>query len=758
MIIKTMKASFGTLQNQTLELRDGLNIIEAPNEAGKSTWGAFLRAMLYGIDTKDRDKKGYLADKNRYQPWSGAPMEGELRILWQGNDITLRRFAKGSTPFGGFSAVYTVSGEPVPFLTGENAGETLLGVGLEVYRRSAFVGQGSGVPISGTAELEKRIAALVSSGEEDVSYSETEKRLKTWLNRRKHNKTGLIPQLDEELARLNATLSRMDALHEQGEDTRRTLDALDREKAALTAQLERHRLFDAWACKQRYDGAQDGLRAAQDEVDAIRGEQRKYGVLPERSLLKQAQGELQSLSTLSASISQAQDNADRTRQALEQEALAARDDRFPTMTAEDALHAVQAAQRTLSATSAGTKKAGTIALVCSLLALGLGLGLAAALLLLTQRLVLAVGSGCGLFGTITLAASLWKGAQLQRNADERSAVLKQYGVAEPEALTPAAEEYAQRYCAAEQAERAARAAATALATLEEQKRAVWEQLLAFVRLFAPEVTDEFGVSAALSRALTLEEKLSTAQVRLEGARQLADAVTAAGLPDSALIPPAPGETRPVRAKEDLSARLGDVERDLSRLRGTLALTQGELNSLGDEAALAALREETESALAARQEEYNALLLALDALAAANTQLQARFSPELNRRAGELFTALTGGHYHQVSLTREFEAAATEKNGLLPRSALALSQGATDQLYLAVRLAVCDLALPKTDSSPLLLDDTLAFFDNKRMALALDELQRYAERRQVLLLTCHTREAAYLQGVPGVHTVVLNAAN
>ena len=84
MKIKRMTATFGRLQNETLELEDGLNLIEAPNEAGKSTWSAFLRAMFYGIPTKERDKQGFIAEKNRYQPWSGAAMEGRMELEWNG--------------------------------------------------------------------------------------------------------------------------------------------------------------------------------------------------------------------------------------------------------------------------------------------------------------------------------------------------------------------------------------------------------------------------------------------------------------------------------------------------------------------------------------------------------------------------------------------------------------------------------------------------------------------------------------------------
>ena len=78
MIIKKMTATFGRLEGAVLELKEGLNVLQLPNEGGKSTWCAFLRAMFYGINTKERDKQNYIAEKNRYQPWSGAAMEGVM--------------------------------------------------------------------------------------------------------------------------------------------------------------------------------------------------------------------------------------------------------------------------------------------------------------------------------------------------------------------------------------------------------------------------------------------------------------------------------------------------------------------------------------------------------------------------------------------------------------------------------------------------------------------------------------------------------
>ena len=54
MKIYSMTATFGKLSHETLTFQPGLNVISAPNEWGKSTWCAFLVAMLYGIDTRER--------------------------------------------------------------------------------------------------------------------------------------------------------------------------------------------------------------------------------------------------------------------------------------------------------------------------------------------------------------------------------------------------------------------------------------------------------------------------------------------------------------------------------------------------------------------------------------------------------------------------------------------------------------------------------------------------------------------------------
>ena len=152
-----IEATFGKLEYRSLSFSKGLNIIEAPNESGKSTLLAFLRVMLYGFPPRER---GAMADKNRYAPWSLSPMRGTLALTCQKGDITLQRdTARANSPMGRFSAVYTGSGEAVDGLTAADCGETLLGVPCEVYERSAFIRQSS-LTVDASTELERRIAAL----------------------------------------------------------------------------------------------------------------------------------------------------------------------------------------------------------------------------------------------------------------------------------------------------------------------------------------------------------------------------------------------------------------------------------------------------------------------------------------------------------------------------------------------------------------------------------------------------------------------
>ena len=268
MILKSMSATFGKLENKTLTLKPGLNIIEAPNEWGKSTWCAFLAAMLYGLDTRAKSTKTALAEKERFQPWSGAPMAGRMEISWQGRDITIERRTKGRIPLGDFRAYETASGLAVPELTAANCGQVLLGVEKSVFLRSAFIRQ-SDLTVTEDESLRRRLQALVTTGDETGAGENLAKQLKELKNRCRYHRTGLLPQAEAERQELETGLGQFRSLE--------TAIAGAEEKLSRNwewlARLEQHRAYlnyqAALADEARVNRAENVCRAEQNRVEAL---------------------------------------------------------------------------------------------------------------------------------------------------------------------------------------------------------------------------------------------------------------------------------------------------------------------------------------------------------------------------------------------------------------------------------------------------------------------------------------------------------
>ena len=726
MKIKTMTATFGKLQGERLTLEPGLNVITAPNEGGKSTWCAFLKAMFYGIDTRDRDRKGHLADKNRYQPWSGAPMEGEITLEWQGQDITIRRGPRGNVPFGSFSAVYTGTEEPVPGLTAGTCGQMLLGVGREVYERSAFIGQSGTLAIRSAPELEARIAALVSSGEEDVSYSQVERQLKEWLNRRKVNKSvGRIPQLEEEQAELARSAGELSQLNDQLNQLEGERAQAARKHAFCTRQLALHKAIAQRKLDLQYTQARNDEAQAQAQLDALLSEQARFGPIPSRDALKRAQGELAFLKALEPEIRQGQEELALAQQALERARQAAQDDHFPGMTGEEA---VRKGERDSESYRSGMARKAASRRNFALL----------------QIVGVVAGAALAIFGpfwwlgpiayVLCAAASALVFTNGTKSARQAAKILERYGVDDVEEIAALAGNYQQRMAAADQAAQQVRMIQGGLKDRQARLENSRQELFRFVHTFAPEVKELFGVSAALSRALNLGERETLARSKLEGAQRLTQALQAQGGRELTEETPL---SQPTLSLEQAAQETGRLQVELERLDRALNQARGKQQALGDPAILSARLEQVEKELERRRREYQAISIAMETLQQANAQLQQRFSPQLNRAAGALLKRLTGGKYHALSLDKELEASASGERDVLPHSALYLSKGTVDQIYLAVRLAVCDLCFP---DAPLVLDEALAAFDDVRAKRALELLQELAEQRQILLFSCHNRES------------------
>lgn len=749
MILHSLSATFGCLNNATLELNEGLNVIQAPNESGKSTWLAFLRTMLYGFPARER---GPLADKNRYAPWSGAAMKGRIDLNVDGDELVLiRDTTRSNAPMGRFYATRAGTATQLDGITGQNAGEYLTGVPRAVFERSAFISQ-SGLAIDQDAELEKRIASLISSGEENTSYSETEKILRNAMNQRRHNKTGSLPRTESEIAAVRTKLEQLDALHTQTESDRTALEHTTKQLQKNEELLALHEQMDEIEAKRALLAAQTALAQAQQEERALRKAIEEEQIPPAEHLMHikfNAANLLTTQVSMNHVQTQATEAAKQTAAAqsavdesifapLEPEAAAEKvrndTDRYQTLMTHAAPSVALIAVFTLLAAAA----AGGIAYYFSLL----------------SNLPLLTALGIGVVAVPVILSIVRRSSRKHAQA-EAAALLKTYGVTKPEEIEPLLIHYNKVYNAL-MAQKAAEAQVnTSWQNFFQTYKKLSEEILEETSTFCPNLTNVHEVSPMLEAGLRKWKQLNTLTQRAAQLTERCNVLRTQVKVDAPLTAEEEALTRPAESQEALLAQRRELDAAQAVLRSRLDHAEGEMAAIGTRITLSAEWERLEDMRQQMQAEYDAIALAREALAEANENLQSRFSPSLGAHAGEIFSALTGGKYHRVLLNESMQAAAEEANDL-PHEAAFLSQGAADQLYLAVRLAICDLILPKEKQVPLILDDSLINFDEERMALALDYLVKEAENRQILLFTCQKREAVYLQNRKNVHIISLSA--
>ena len=742
MIWKTLRATFGTLEQRSLELGAGLNLIDAPNESGKSTWCTFLRTMLYGCPPRSR---GVLADKNRYLPWSGSPMEGSIDLDSGGQCITIsRRTARANSPMGAFSAVYTGTATPVEGLTGSACGEMLLGVPREVFERSAFIRQ-AGLAIDQDAELERRIAALITTGEEDTSFSAAYDRLKKQLNARRYNKSGQIPHLEEKIGRLETALRQARSLQQQAAEGQAALPHLEAQEGQLSRALESAAAASARREAQKVQAqTRQAWLQAKGEWERQQQETRRLAdraaALPSRERLMELRSAAGNITVSQVSRAQLTQQLVQRRQAEEtaRQALAA----CPVFQGRTGTEAQAQAQRDSAAwqTAAKRSRLRLPLFFASFLCLGL-----CALSVLLWHTVPA-----GALAAFGAAVCLVGALLCLRERVRAAAIAEPYAAGTAEDFDTLARRYTALYEVWLARRREAEDTARRLEELTDSIAQAQARLLEAVRPFAPAADELPAVVQAVDGALELLRSLDDARA-LEGRLEArCEALSAALPPETDAC--GPTADIPVPDVPALRSQLGALRRQLAEARQSVAACQGQLRSLGDAAELQEQLEEAQSRREWLQGEYDALALAMEALSRANTDLQNRFSPALGEKAANIFTKLTGGKYNKVLLNRELDASAQEAGDTAPREALLLSQGTADQLYLAVRLAICEMVLPAEKAVPLVLDDALTSFDDARCAAALDVLMELSRTRQILLFTCQGREGAYLRrAYPGAFT-------
>lgn len=139
-----------------------------------------------------------------------------------------------------------------------------------------------------------------------------------------------------------------------------------------------------------------------------------------------------------------------------------------------------------------------------------------------------------------------------------------------------------------------------------------------------------------------------------------------------------------------------------------------------------------------EERREALMMAEEILVQTAKETSDVISRKLNVRASEIFSEITDGKYRSMDMQKGIGISVWD--GINRISADRLSSGTLEQIYFSVRMAASEMLLE--EPMPVILDDAFAFYDDKRLESVIKWLSR--QKKQVIILSCHSREAKLLE--------------
>ncbi|MCX7746069.1 MAG: AAA family ATPase [Clostridia bacterium] len=140
-----------------------------------------------------------------------------------------------------------------------------------------------------------------------------------------------------------------------------------------------------------------------------------------------------------------------------------------------------------------------------------------------------------------------------------------------------------------------------------------------------------------------------------------------------------------------------------------------------------------------KELQSSITLALEVLTQSSQELQENYIPALNGKISNIIAMVTKGKYRDLRADHELllKMISPETGNVLPE--YALSDGAVEQIYLALRIGALELISMNGESLPLIMDEVFAHYDDVRTAETIKLLNDLFNKKQVILFTCKERE-------------------
>ncbi len=186
-------------------------------------------------------------------------------------------------------------------------------------------------------------------------------------------------------------------------------------------------------------------------------------------------------------------------------------------------------------------------------------------------------------------------------------------------------------------------------------------------------------------------------------------------------------------------QLEALEAEKNRLHETIGETRNQLEQLASNDEMLVKQGELEikkQKLGDYAKEWAAAKLAQVMLESAKKQYEKTRQPGVLKSAEKVFAEITGGKYPHIVKPLDGDEVFIQNERGAQNKVSQTSRGTREQLYLCMRLGLIEEYESRSEPLPIIMDDVLVNFDDSRKAKVIETLERFAQDRQIIVLTCH----------------------
>ena len=268
--------SFGKLKELRYEFSPTVNSFVEKNGWGKTTFAAFIKAMLYGFP-QTKKSNVFENERKHYLPWMGGRYGGSITFETHGKTYSAVRYF-GEKESDDYFKLYDTATEKESKDFSANLGYELFSVDADSYIKSAFIGAYEEDRFGKSPSVRECLTSGVETAEDAVSF---EKAIDILEKQRKVYKLsgnkGRIGELETELETLKLAIAASERDRDEAERLEKAdadisaalLDITKKEEQNAAAQIASRQREADTALRKQYARLFEEKKAAEEKRDAL---------------------------------------------------------------------------------------------------------------------------------------------------------------------------------------------------------------------------------------------------------------------------------------------------------------------------------------------------------------------------------------------------------------------------------------------------------------------------------------------------------